>query len=199
LILALLLLDRLLPAGAPCLAPSLGLRTEPISALPARVALQALPARVALQALTARVALQALTARVALQALTAGVALQTLHARVALQSLALQRQLVGELVDRNANLLGNGTLDGDLLGELSEHRHDLVCRNVGACLTREGAQERIVCTSPLPQLTLHVGISLSVKGKLLAESLANSLAESKGRLLRLQSRKLRQQALRGIL
>jgi hypothetical protein len=173
LILALLLLlDRLLPAGAPCLAPSLSLRTEPISALPARVALQALPARVALQ---------------------------TLHARVALQSLALQRQLVGELVDRNANLLGNGTLDGDLLGELSEHRHDLVCRNVGACLTREGAQERIVCTSPLPQLTLHVGISLSVKGKLLAESLANSLAESKGRLLRLQSRKLRQQALRGIL
>jgi hypothetical protein len=143
--------------------------------------------------------LQALTARVALQALTAGVALQTLHARVALQSLALQRQLVGELVDRNANLLGNGTLDGDLLGELSEHRHDLVCRNVGAWLTREGAQERIVCTSPLPQLTLHVGIGLSVKGKLLAESLANSLAESKGRLLRLQSRKLRQQALRGIL
>jgi len=198
-----LLLNRLRPIDAPCLAPSLGLRTQ--------------------------------AAKSAL--------------RVALALQALRRQLVSELVDCNADLLGNRTLDGDLLCELSEHRDDLVCRNVGACLAGEGAQERIGANRALP-LTLEVGIrperarrervldgrilqervlregiclsaKLSTLGKLLAES---ALAEFGAELgvaevgvavicarlpeqarvhlrqpRRLQAGKLRYEALRGIL
>jgi hypothetical protein len=56
----------------------------------------------------------------------------------------LRGQLMGEVVDRQANLLDNGTLHGNLLRKLPEHRDDLVGRNAGPGMARKGASERIV-------------------------------------------------------
>jgi hypothetical protein len=86
--------------------------------------------------------------------------------RVALQ--ALQRQLVSELVNRNANLLGNGTLDCDLLRKLAERRDDLLHRNVRACMAAKG------------------GLLTQSKGELLAEGelLAKGKLLGEGRLLK---------------
>jgi hypothetical protein len=101
----------------------------------------------------------------------------------------LRCQLLGELVDRYrsllGNLLGNGTLHGNLLCKLSEHRDELVCRNARASMACKGAQERIVPDRALP-LTLQVGI----RRKLTHAALSGVMTEL---------RKREAQALRGIL
>jgi hypothetical protein len=108
-------------------------------------------------------------------------------ARMALKP--LRCQLLGELVDRYrsllGNLLGNGTLHGNLLCKLSEHRDELMCRNAGAGMACKGVQERIVSDRALP-LTLQVGI----RRKLTDAALSGVMTEL---------RKREAQALRGIL
>jgi hypothetical protein len=122
-------------------------------------------------------------------------------------------ELMSELVDRYANLLGNGILHGNLLCELSEHRDDLVGRDAGTRLARKGAQEWIVSKRAVP-LALQVGI----RSKLGEARLSVSLPELGGAVERARlsescahlrppcglqsgklSRKLWDQALRGIL
>jgi hypothetical protein len=63
--------------------------------------------------------------------------------------LALHGQQVSELMDRNADLLGHGTLHCDLLRKLYEHRDDLLYRNVRARMAAKGVLERIVCPRTL--------------------------------------------------
>jgi hypothetical protein len=136
-------------------------------------------------------------------------------ARIALH--ALQHQLVSELVDRNANLLGNGTLDGDVLRKLRECRNDLLQRNGRACLATQGklltqSKWELLAKGQLrPKGRLWVP-----KGGLRCESgLAGVMTELRSPVVRarlpeqarahlrqphrLQSGKLRQEALLGIL
>jgi hypothetical protein len=49
--------------------------------------------------------------------------------------------LLHELLNRNANLLGDGTLHRDLLRKLAQHRDDLVCRYVDPCVAGKRARE----------------------------------------------------------
>jgi hypothetical protein len=153
-------------------------------------------------------------------------------ARIALS--ALHGQLVSELMNGDADLLGHGVLNRDLLCELPEHRDELVCRNVHACVAAKRILERIVSNMtlqpgalqvricreqalrelPLSERILQERIHLPAEGKLLAQPrLCGLLTEcavvgaglsEQGRIhLResrgLQSRKLRHQALLGIL
>jgi hypothetical protein len=110
--------------------------------------------------------------------------------------------------------LGNGTLHGNLLCKLCEHRDELVCRDAGPAMACKGAEEWIVPNRALP-LTLQVGIrrklahaGLSGTGlsgvmtELSRAVVCARLPEARAHLRprrRLKSRKRKAQALRGIL
>jgi hypothetical protein len=116
----------------------------------------------------------------------------------------LHRQLVRELVDRNAQLLGNGILHGDLLREVPEHGDHLVCRNVSACIAAKGSllarsKRDLLGKWRLPKQALLAQGQLLAEGELLTQSkgellarqtlLAEGklLAQSKGELLAKQA------------
>jgi hypothetical protein len=82
--------------------------------------------------------------------------------------------------------LGNGTLHGNLLCKLCEHRDELMCRNAGASMACKRAQEWIVPNRALP-LTLQVRI----RRKRAHAGLSGVMTE--------ELRKRKAQALRGIL
>ena len=67
----------------------------------------------------------------------------------------LPGQLVRKLLQRDAQLLDDGALNGDLLGELREHRHQLR-RDVsaGVATRAPGVQERIVDWGPVQLLAI---------------------------------------------
>ena len=111
-----MLLNRLRPIAA----PSLGLRAE--SAVATELATETLGA----EPLAAE--------RLAAGALTGAEP----AAPVALEGLL--RQVVSELLDRNANLLGHGVLIRELLSKLTEYRHEMLCGDV----SRRAAAKRIL-------------------------------------------------------
>jgi hypothetical protein len=121
-----LLLNRLRAIAA----PSLGLRAE--SAVATELATETL-ATVRLPA--GALAAEPLTAeRLAAGALTCSEP----AAPVALEGLL--RQVVSELMDRNADLLGYGILIRELLSKLTEYRHEMLCGDV----SRPVAAKRIL-------------------------------------------------------
>jgi hypothetical protein len=129
-----LLLNRLRPIAA----PSLGLRAE--SAVATELATETLGA----EPLAAE--------RLAAGALTGAEP----AAPVALEGLL--RQVVSELMDRNANLLGHGILIRELLSKLTEYRHEMLCGNVSRRVAAKSILQLIVTNITLPPGAGQVGI-----------------------------------------
>ena len=129
-----MLLNRLRPIAA----PSLGLRAE--SAVATELATETLGA----EPLAAE--------RLAAGALTGSEP----AAPVALEGLL--RQVVSELMDRNANLLGHGILVRELLSKLTEYRHEMLCWNVSRRVAAKIILGLIVTNITLPPGAEQVGI-----------------------------------------
>jgi hypothetical protein len=121
---------------------------------------------------------------------------------LALESLALDclhGQLLHELLNRNANLLDDGTLHCDLLRELAQHRDDLVCRYVDPCVAGKRAREERIRREGL--LVAELGVAELV-AELRVAVVHAGLSKRSGAHLRkpaLRSWKLGSQALRRIL
>jgi hypothetical protein len=121
---------------------------------------------------------------------------------VPLESLALDclhGQLLHELLNRNANLLDDGTLHCDLLRELAQHRDDLVCRYVDPCVAGKRAREERIRREGL--LVAELGVAELV-AELRVAVVHAGLSKRSGAHLRkpaLRSWKLGSQALRRIL
>jgi hypothetical protein len=119
-----------------------------------------------------------------------------------LESLALDclhGQLLHELLNRNANLLDDGTLHCDLLRELAQHRDDLVCRYVDPCVAGKRAREERIRREGL--LVAELGVAELV-AELRVAVVHAGLSKRSGAHLRkpaLRSWKLGSQALRRIL
>jgi hypothetical protein len=144
-----LLLNRLRAIAA----PSLGLRAE--SAVASELATETLAA----EPLTAvRLAAGALGAEpLTAKRLSAGALTGSEPAApVALEGLL--RQVVSELMDRNANLLGHGILIRDLLSKLTEHRHEVLCVDVSRRVAAKRILGLILTNITLPPGAGHVGI-----------------------------------------
>jgi hypothetical protein len=121
---------------------------------------------------------------------------------LALESQALDclhGQLLHELLNRNANLLDDGTLHCDLLRELAQHRDDLVCRYVDPCVAGKRAREERIRREGL--LVAELGVAELV-AELRVAVVHAGLSKRSGAHLRkpaLRSWKLGSQALRRIL
>ena len=70
---------------------------------------------------------------------------------------ALYGELLRELLERHADLLSQGTVDGELLRKLSQHRDD-VLRIVRGLLAKLTLQVRVSGPRTLPELILREGI-----------------------------------------
>jgi hypothetical protein len=70
----------------------------------------------------------------------------------------LLRQVVSELMDRNANLLGHGILIRELLSKLTEYRHEMLCGDVSRRVAAKRILGLIVTNITLPPGAGQVGI-----------------------------------------